>query len=250
MRSRRRKPSRPQAGYPSPAEREQIVQSYPKHERDARSKGIPILGSGRVFPVAEEQITIEPFKIPDWWPRIKGLDFGWDHPTALVCCAWDRDADKWYVYDCYREREVTPALFASAIKHRGDWIPVSWPHDGLQHDKGSGIQLKEQYASEGVNMLGERATFENGSNGVEAGNFDLLDRMRTGRFKVFSHLTEWFDEFRLYHRIDGKINGVKDDLLDATRYAIMMKRYAETEPSSDDYEYDDDYSQNVGPMGN
>lgn len=212
-------------------EKASIILSYPVHERDARAKGIPTLGSGRVFPVSEELITIEPIEIPNWWPRIKGLDFGWDHPTALICLAWDNENDVIYVYDAHKERQVSASVFASAINHRENWIPVSWPHDGLQHDKGSGTQLAQQYINEGVNMLDERATWDDGSNGVEAGNFEMLDRMRTGRLKVFSNLGVWFDEFRLYHRIDGKLNKIKDDLLSATRYAIMMLRFAETVPS-------------------
>jgi hypothetical protein len=86
-------------------------------------------------------------------------------------------------------------------------------------------------ADQGLNTLPERATFEDGGNGVEAGVIEMLDRMQTGRFKVFAHLKEWFDEFRLYHRKDGKIVKERDDLLSATRYAVMMKRFAEVEPS-------------------
>ncbi len=37
-------------------------------------------------------------------------------------------------------------------------------------------------------MLLERATFEDGTFGVEAGLFDMLDRMQTGRWKVAAHL--------------------------------------------------------------
>ena len=58
----------------------------------------------------------------------------------------------------------------------------------------------------------------------------MLDRMQTGRFKVFRHLTDWFAEKRHYHRKDGKIVKERDDLLSATRYAVMMLRFAETEP--------------------
>jgi hypothetical protein len=29
---------------------------------------------------------------------------------------------------------------------------------------------------------------------------EMLDRMQSGRFKVFSTLTDWFEEFRLYQR--------------------------------------------------
>ena len=58
---------------------------------------------------------------------------------------------------------------------------------------------------------------------------DMLDRMHTGRFKVFGHLLDWFEEFRLYHRKDGKVVKEGDDLLAATRYAVMSLRFARTE---------------------
>jgi hypothetical protein len=50
---------------------------------------------------------------------------------------------------------------------------------------------------------------------------EMLHRMETGRFKVFPHLLEWFKEFRGYHRKDGKIAPINDDLMSATRYAVM-----------------------------
>lgn len=213
----------------TPEERAAIIASYPEHERDARAKGIPILGSGRVFPIVEEAIKIESFPIPAHWPRICALDFGWDHPTAATWLAWDRDTDTVYVYDCYRAKEQTPVIHAAVIKSKGDWIPVAWPHDGLQHDKGSGEQLAKQYRDQGLNMLKERATFEDGSNGLEAGVTEMLIRMQTMRLRVFSHLNEWFEEFRLYHRKDGRIVKENDDILSSTRYAVMMLRKAKTQ---------------------
>jgi phage terminase large subunit-like protein len=211
-------------------EKRRIIDSYPPHEREARAKGIPTLGSGRIFPIEDDAILIAPFQIPGHWPRINGLDFGWDHPTAAVHCAWDRDSDCWYVVKAHRMREATPIIHAATIKPWGDWVPTAWPHDGLQHDKGSGDQLALQYANAGLKMLAERATFDDGSNGVEAGLMDMLQRMQTGRFKVFSNLDDWFQEFRLYHRKDGKVVKEMDDLMSATRYALMMKRKAKVRP--------------------
>lgn len=223
-------------------ERDRIIASYPAHEREARSKGIPVLGSGRIFPIAEETITVEPFQIPDLWPCICGIDFGIDHPTALAWLAWDRDNDTVYVYDIERKRgvpEATPLHVAPLIKQRGEWLPVAWPHDGLQTEKGSGIQLAEQYREQGVNMLHEMAQLpetgdENGQRvsrtSVEAGISLMLTAMQQGRFKVFSGLSSWFDEFRLYHRKDGKIVKLQDDLMAATRYAYVMLRYASVPP--------------------
>lgn len=228
----------------TPEERAAIIASYPAHERDARTKGIPTLGSGRIFPIAEELIKVEPFEIPRHWVQIAGIDFGWDHPSAAVRLAWDRDADVIYVIAAHRQKEQTPVLFAATVKPWGDWLPWAWPHDGLQHDKGSGQALRDQYEAQGLAMLKDKATHPpvpnekgeliegSGGNGVEAGVLDLLDRMQTGRFKVFSHLGDWFEEFRMYHRKDGKIVKLDDDLMSATRYANMMKRFAINKPSA------------------
>lgn len=213
------------------AERARIIASFPAHEREARAKGIPTLGSGRIFPIAEDDIAVDAFEIPSHWVQIVGLDFGWDHPAAAARLAWDRDADCIYLTHSHRAKEQTPILFAPSVKAWGGWIPCAWPHDGLQHDKGSGEQLAEQYRAAGLSMLDERATFEDGGNGVEAGIMDMLDRMQTGRFKVFRHLEDFWQEFRLYHRKDGKIVKEMDDLISATRYGIMMKRFAITKPS-------------------
>jgi phage terminase large subunit-like protein len=221
-------------------DRKVIEAQYPAHEREARAHGIPVFGGGRVFPVTEESIRVKAIEIPKHWPRICGLDFGWDHPTAAAWLAWDRDTDTVYVYDDYRVRETTPVVHAAALNARGKWIPVAWPHDGLQHDKGSGIQLAEQYRALGVNMEPEYAHFEETEQegegrvnliSVEAGIMEMLDRMQTGRFKVFEHLNNWWEEFRLYHRgKDGKLVKEGEDILSATRVACMSLRNAEVEP--------------------
>lgn len=212
----------------SDEQRAAIIASYPAFERDARTKGIPQLGSGRVFPIDEDEIKCESFAIPAHWPQICGLDFGWDHPSAASRVAYDRDADCLYVIAAHRAKNQTPVLFAASVRSWGDWLPWAWPHDGLQHDKGSGEQLAAQYRSAGLKLLPQRATFEDGTNGVEAGVMDMFDRMQTGRLKIFDHLSEWFEEFNLYHRKDGLIVKASDDILSSTRYALMMKRFAET----------------------
>lgn len=236
------------AGHYTDEQREAIISSYPAYERDARAKGIPVLGSGRIFPVSQEQIECEPFDIPKHWPEIGGLDFGWDHPTAASKLAWDRDEDKIYVTAAYKQKEQTPIIHAAAIKPWGEDLPWAWPHDGYQHDKGSGKELRSQYQDQGLNMLPEHATFEDGGFGVEAGIMDILDRMQTGRFKVFKHLLDWFSEFHLYHREEGKIIKEFDDLISSTRYAIMMIRFAQV-LSVSETEYVDDYVGDGGWLG-
>lgn len=216
----------------SPEERARIIASYPEHEREARTQGVPVLGSGAVFPVADERILCDPVPLQDHWFYIGGMDFGYDHPFAASQIAWDRDTDIIYVIAEYRERKQTPILHVAGIRAWGKDLPWAWPHDGLQHDKGSGEPLAAQYRENGLQLLPHHAQFDDGSIGVEAGLFEMLDRMQTGRFKVFRTCSMWMGEKRLYHRKDGKLVKLMDDLLSSTRYAIMMKRFARQRPNA------------------
>src|SRR5499433_3885212 len=200
-----------------PRRRRRLPASYAPHEREARTKGVPTLGSGRIFPIAEEMIACEQPEFPRHWPRIGGMDFGWDHPFAAVELVWDRDTDTVYVTKCYRVREATPVIHAAALKLWGKDLPWAWPRDGRRETlEGAGKPLADQYRAQGLEMLHQHAQFEDGSVSVEAGLQDMLIRMESGRFKV------------LKHRKDGKVHKEGDDLMSATRYAVMMLRYAET----------------------
>lgn len=218
--------------------KEQIIKDYPEHERDARAMGNPLAGSGLIFPVAWETIAADRFEIPRYFRQICGIDFGWDHPTGLVWLAYDGDNDVVYVTDCRKESRKLPTFHAQYIRGHGDWIPVAWPADALQTSKDTGIQLAEQYRTLGCNFLKEFATLDPGmvkdtkasATSVEAGLMLMLDRMQTGRFKVFSHLTEFKSEMQVYHRKNGKIVALNDDLISAARYACVMLRSARPQP--------------------
>ncbi len=215
----------------SQADRERIILSYPEHEREARARGIPVLGSGRVFPIAESLLREPAIELPKWWPRLAAIDFGHgDHPTAAVWLAHDTEADVVHVYDAYRNRDPGIVLHAAAIKARGGWLPVAWPHDGMQTDRVSAQTIAGHYRVQGLKLLANHATHKDGGIGVEAGLMDMLERMRSGRWKVAEHLADWWEEYRLYHRKDGLLVKVRDDLMSASRYGLMMIRHAQREP--------------------
>src|SRR5689334_18853591 len=92
--------------------------------------------------------------------------------------------------------------------------------------RGRASSSQRSTARRGHTMLPERATFDEGTNSVEAGVTKKLDRMQTGRWKVFANCVGWFEEFRLYHRKDGRIVKIDDDLPPASRYGMMMRRQA------------------------
>jgi len=144
-----------------------------------------------------------------------------------VWVAYDPDTDITYVYDNYRVSGATPPTHVARInganiQHKNK-IPVVYPHDGDGREKGTGDALRLQYEMAGANIV---AKFRNPDGGIkrEPGILDMLTRMRSGRFKVFSSLKDWFSEYRRYHRKDGLIVAIDDDIMSATRYASGMVR--------------------------
>jgi len=221
--------------------KEQLLSQYSPAEALMRSTGKPIFGSGPVFMVPDEDVLVEPFEIPSHWPKICGIDFGWEHPTAAVWLAWDRDSDTVYQYAEYRQNRLTAQQHAPAIKARGQWVPCVWPHDGMSHEKGSGLTLADQYRSQGLNMTIDH--FRNppapGSKGkgdikIEPGINALHQAMQNSQFKVFNTCTQTIEEKNQYHRVDGVIYAVDDDLMSALRYAFQSRhKYAKTQVESD-----------------
>lgn len=205
----------------------ELLAGYPKHQRDMRTKGIPMLGHGRIYDLAEDDITCAPFPIPKHFMVIDGMDFGWDHPQAHVQLVIDTEQQMFYVTKAWKRRETKAIEAWGATKTWSAHVPTAWPADGLQHEKGSAKQQKSYYVEAGFTLLAEHATWPDGSNGVEAGLFEIRTLMMDGKFKVFEGLRDLITELLQYHRDDkGKINKTMDDILDAMRYAYMMRRFA------------------------
>jgi len=214
-------------------QRELVNLSYPKHVRRARSMGLPAIGEGAVYPIEDEAIACEPFEIPRHWREIGGLDFGWDHPTAAARLAYDPDTEIFYLTNTYRKRQQTPLYHCQHLLPWGKHLPFAWGLEG-QQTKLSDDPKKQfkMFRKHGLKMLDSHATFEEGGVGLEQGVQEILQLMETGRFKVFKHLHQFFEEKNSYHRHKNdddkvaKIKPVHDDILDAVRYAYMMIRYA------------------------
>ena len=193
--------------------KKEIIASTLPSLRDARTRGIPAMGAGAVYPIDEKDILVAPFRIPDWWPRVAGMDVGW-RATAVVWMAHDRDNDVLYLITEYKRGTAEPAVHASAIKARGAWVPIMIDPSARGRSQIDGLSLLEMYSDLGLNVIPA-------DNAVEAGLFAVWERMTTQRFKVFSTCREWLAEFRLYRRdTKGKIVKEFDHLMDATRYAV------------------------------
>lgn len=196
------------------AQRDELWDSIPVHQRDARAKGIPQLGSGAIYPVSEEDITCDDFEIPEYWPCAFAMDVGWKC-TAALWGAWDRQSDTVYLWSAYKRGQAEPATHVDAIKSRGEWIPGVIDPASRGRAQKDGVALYDEYVGMGLNLgLAD--------NAVEAGIHAVYRRFVSGRLKIFKSLVAVFEEIRLYRRDEnGKIVKENDHLMDCKRYLIM-----------------------------
>lgn len=216
------------------AERRRIENSYPEHERDARVRGVPMLGSGRVFTEPEDNFLYDHVDFDESFARIKGIDFGIDHPAGFCELVWDRDKDIIYLDKDGKKSNMQAEEHAAMINDHNPWVPVAWPHDGTTRDKGSGVELRHEYLKHGVKMLSKSARYKNdvgGGQPIEPIIMHLKARISDGGFRVNRKCTSFREEYRFYHRKDGIISAKKDDVLKSVFYALMMRRYAKTRVS-------------------
>lgn len=190
--------------------KKELWDSIPPHERQARAKGIPTIGVGKIYPVDVESLLIDPFELPKHWPKGYGMDVGWNR-TACVFGALDRDSDVLYLFSEHYMGQAEPAVHASSIRARGEIVGFIDPasRGRSQHD---GSQLIELYRTEGLQL-------QIADNAVEAGIYDVYQRMTSGRLKIFRTLVNLQKELGVYHRDEhGKVVKTNDHLCDALRY--------------------------------
>lgn len=198
----------------SEEEKTELWNSIPPFQRDARSKGVPQLGAGAIYPVPESDFVVDEFQIPDHWPRVFGMDVGWNK-TAAIFGALNRDTDTLYLYSEHYRGQAEPSLHAESIKSRGLWIPGVIDPASRGRSQKDGLQLLQTYKDLGLDV-------EVAFNGVESGLYEVWQRLSTGRLKVFKSMSNWLYEFRLYRRDEkGRIVKQDDHAMDATRYLVM-----------------------------
>ncbi len=191
-----------------------LLASYLPYQKLARSRGIPSMGSGLVYPVDIDSLIIDPFDLPEHFHRCYGFDVGWKR-NAAIFAAIDRDADILYLYHEVYLGEAEPSVVAEAIQAPGDWIPGSIDPASKGRNQIDGRALLELYQGYGLNI-------ETANNSVEAGILEVWQYMATGRIKIFSNCQNMIRELRIYQRDEkGKIKKVNDHLCDALRYLVM-----------------------------
>lgn len=203
---------------------DELMKDLEPHQRDARSKGIPAMGAGVVYPYRPDDIKFDPAVLwkdsngrpPDNWKRVFALDPGWN-VTGVLWAAIDPSTQKAYIYDEYYGVKGEPFFHAQIIKKRGDWIPgvIDPAAEGSLPD---GNKLIELYKDEGI-IAGKAI------NNVNSGISLVRRELTTGQLYISKNCMEFWREFSMYIRKEknGKfvINKEKDHLMDAMRYLVV-----------------------------
>jgi len=195
--------------------KQQMLMSISPHMRDARTKGIPSVGTGQIFPIPRDRYEVEPFDIPPHWERCYGLDVGWNR-TAAVFLAWDKESDTLYAYAEYYQAKMEPTDHTKGITaEAGDWMIGAIDPSAAGSSQRDGRSLMDEYINLGLQV-------EKANNAVETGLATMWRRFVGGKLKIFANCTNLLRELSVYRRNDkGRIVKADDHATDALRYGIM-----------------------------
>lgn len=220
-----------EAAHLSDQEKQELLAGIPLYQQEAREKGIPVLGSGKIYPIEERLIECEPFAIPGHYKRIFAMDFGWSAPTAVLFGAIDPNTETMYLYDEYYVAEKQPGDHATALYAKDvRWIPGVCDPAGQGTSINDGQKTIELYQNLGFDLMAA-------DNSKEIGIQQVLMDLHNGKIKVFKSLQNFWKEFRRYSRDEkGRIKDESDHLMDCLRYMTVSGRtYARSRERIGDY---------------
>jgi hypothetical protein len=173
--------------------------------------------SSLIYAVAESEIAIDPIKIESHWPCVYGMDVRWNG-TAALWGALDPTSDIQYLCSEHYQGDAHPAVHAPGISARGKSIPGVIDVQAGGRTQRDGWRLLQQYRDLGLDL-------EAAENSEQSGIYEVLQRMSSGRLKVFRTLENFFHEIRLYRRDEhGQVVKQNDRLMDCLRCLCLSGR--------------------------
>lgn len=223
----------------------ELLAALDEHERDLRSKGIPAVGKGAVFKIADDEIKVRDVYPLSHWQIVAAVD--WGHvkdPTVIAIALHDPDNDTFYLYDLFyldeSEEARSPASVANILNnspYRG--VPVIVPHDSGMKSEASesngkllqrlGVNVPpDPFYNPQDTQLRNVKLGNNKRSGlsIETGLSEMRYLMSTGQLKVCDNCDHWFREKHSYsYSFNERTRTLgyagADHCIDASRYAFM-----------------------------
>ena len=163
---------------------------------------------GLIYPDYE---TVKPFEIPDNWYKVRGLDFGYNNPTAVIWLAQDPKTEVWYAYREFKKSGITLDELYEVLKEE-NIITYADPElkQGLETLRRRGLNIRPA------------------KKDVLAGIAFVQGLFKQRKLKIFETLTQTIEELNSYsweldanEKPTDKPKKVNDHLMDALRYALF-----------------------------
>ncbi|HBV5677858.1 TPA: hypothetical protein MD163_004999 [Klebsiella aerogenes] len=230
-----------------------------EYEKEMRSRGIPVLGSGAVYPFGEKEIdgvlTIDQIKSnPFAYKLLWGCDFGYSSnesadPSTLILTAYEMETDRIYIVDEWNSKQDAkknrlahmPEHMANVIKASAfPYAPLLVPHDAKKQIDGLGTNVTRlsELKRYGVNVLPQ--VFEI-PHQLTNGAIEKPKHSRSLHWtihylcKLFSEdklkinvqkMKALMNEYRVYQwKENGDPRDSKNHLLDAMRIAAISIKF-------------------------
>lgn len=195
----------------------------------ARLYGLPDINSGLIWPVQWGDHRIPRFEIPADWPRLGGIDYGWNHKTVIILAAKDPSTDDVFVYYC-KAWDHTPAYKIATTMRQFTNLGIQFYGDpsAEQPDKSSGKKLLHTYLDELLpgweNVPPEERPIVNAPRTPQVRIEMVQKRLDEGTLYFFDDLDEvFFDELQGYAWTKkGTLPEKDDDYPDGLGYLIQM----------------------------
>ena len=132
---------------------EAMLRSLPEVERKRLLDGDWDVAEGAAFPeFSKERHVVEPFEIPNNWPRIRAADYGYASPSCVLWGAIDWDNNIWVYKELYVKQHTAEQL-ADRILEMEQLEPI--PHyavldSSCWNKTGSGPSIAETMMRVGV----------------------------------------------------------------------------------------------------
>lgn len=218
--------------------KKELLDGIPEWEIPMRTQGIPSKGSGAIFPIDDENITIEPLVPEPHWPVVAAVDFGQTRdPSVVMFITRNLETGQYIIYDeIYLDVDRSVENIAEQIlnTHTPN-IPVIVPNDGNRTDGGSetratilrnlgcnvvmGVFNNPEFIRNRISNVKEKDA------GKEGGIHWMAHGFKSGSVKVVSTCYNFFRQKRSYFWVSSgaktKPRDGNDDTIDCARYGLL-----------------------------
>jgi PBSX family phage terminase large subunit len=215
---------------------ENMLKRLPEEERRMLLEGDWTILKGQYFSEFRYDIhVVKPFTIPEYWTKIRCMDWGWTKPSAILWIAFDPEGNAY----CYKEliaTETTDQQLAKKIHDmsEGESIAYTMADPALwsttQFERGESIAYR--LANMGIPMIKGDNNRIAGWNLIHS-YLEFTDK-KPPKLKIFENCHYLIDTLPGLIRDENKPEDLdtrgEDHAADALRYGLMTKPMLSRKP--------------------